>query len=48
MTAKQCAVRDIEESLSKEGKVFIAFFTELDPIMDTLVNNQIELQKNIK
>ena len=45
MSAKQCAEEDIRESLRIQGKSFLAFHTELDPIMDKLVNEQIKAQE---
>lgn len=45
MSAKQCAERDIRESLKIQGKCFLAFRTELNPIMDTLVNEQLKAQQ---
>ena len=40
MSAKQAAVIDIQEDLSREGKCFIAFIERLDPIMEKLVEEQ--------
>ena len=42
MTAKEQAILDIQEELTKQGKAFIAFRTELNPIMDALVKEQLE------
>ena len=44
MSAKDYAVKDIRESLEIKGKCFLAFRRELDPIMDSLVEEQIEQQ----
>ena len=45
MSARQCAELDIQEELSRLGKCFIAFRTELNPVMDELVSNQIKSQE---
>ena len=47
MTAKQQAIQDIKMSLRANNKAFIAFRSELNPIMDELVNNQIKQQERI-
>lgn len=47
MTAKEQAVQDIQNELNKQGKCFIAFRTELDPIMESLERNQIEEQNSL-
>lgn len=39
--AKQQAIQDIKEDLEKNHKCFLAFHTELDPIMEQLVNEQL-------
>ena len=44
MSAKQQAIRDIKEFLKKESKCFLAFRTELNPVMAYLVNSQIKAQ----
>lgn len=44
MTARQQAIKDIKDDLKKEGKSFIAYRTELNPVMNELVNNQIKKQ----
>ena len=48
MTAKQAAVRDIKKSLRSKSKCFLNFIPELDSIMETLVNQQIEAQEKIQ
>ncbi len=48
MTAKQAAVRDIKKSLRSESKMFLAFHKELDSIMESLVQQQIEAQEKIQ
>ena len=45
MTAKKQAMRDIRNSLKLQGKVFIAFHKELDPVMEKLVTNHIKRQQ---
>lgn len=47
MTAKQQAIQDIRKSLKADSKAFIAFHTELNSIMDELVNEQIKQQEHI-
>lgn len=47
MSAKQQAVQDIKESLRIQGKCFLAFRSELNPIMDTLVNEQLKAQQSL-
>jgi hypothetical protein len=39
MTAKQKAILDIKQELRDQAKAFIAFRTELNPIMDELVSD---------
>ena len=46
--AKARLADDIKEDLKKEKKVFLAFINDLNPIMDSLVKNQIQQQANIK
>lgn len=48
MSAKQCAEEDIKESLKIQGKSFLAFHSELNQIMDQLVNEQIKAQESCK
>lgn len=45
MSAKEQAVMDIQSELEKQGKSFLAFRTQLDPVMDTLVSEQLKLQE---
>lgn len=45
MSAKDQATLDIQQELSSMGKCFLAFRTELNPIMEELVNNQIKAQE---
>ena len=44
MSVRELATKDIKESLEIKGKCFLAFRRELDPIMDSLVEEQIEQQ----
>ena len=49
MSVRDYAIEEIMKDLAKEGKSFMAFRTDLDPVMDTLVQQyeeeQIELKK---
>ena len=45
MSAKDVATQDIMSELEKEGKSFLAFRTKLDPVMDSLVNEQLQMQE---
>ena len=45
MSARQDAVRDIKESLKTQGRCFLSFRRELNPIMDQLVEEQIKAQE---
>ena len=45
MSAKNQAIQDIKDSLKREGKAFIAFRSELNPVMRRLVNDQLKEQK---
>lgn len=44
MSAKSVAIKDIKQELSLHGKCFLAFRTELDPVMEQLVSNQLKAQ----
>ena len=44
-TAKAQAIEDIKAELKKESKAFISYNTELNPIMDSLVNKYIKAQE---
>ena len=46
--AKAQAIKDIKESLKAQGKVFLAFHTNLNAKIQKLVDEQIEKQLNIK
>ena len=41
MTAKQQALKDIQEDLQKENKSFCGFILRLNPIMQNLVHEQL-------
>lgn len=43
--AKDQAVADIMQDLQKQGKSFIAFRKDLNPVMGHIVKNYSELQK---
>ena len=45
MSAKESAIKDIKESLQLQGKCFLAFHKELNPIMQQLVRNHIKSQQ---
>ena len=45
--AKEQAILDIKEELSKNHKCFLSFRKALNPIMDLLVESQIEQQLNL-
>lgn len=47
MTAKCLAIRDIKVSLKQQGKCFMAFHSELNPIMDKLVSDQLKAQRKL-
>ena len=47
-SAKRQAILDIKEELSKNHKCFLAFKSTLNPIMDLLVESQLEEQMNLK
>lgn len=46
MSAKEQAILDIRQELQTEGKCFIAFRSNLNPIMDQLVKEQIFAQEH--
>lgn len=48
MSAKDLAIQDIQKELELNGKCFLAFHTELDPVMKRLVSNQIKAQRRKK
>lgn len=45
MSAKSQAIKDIKQELSLHGKCFLAFRTELNTVMEKLVNNQLKAQR---
>lgn len=44
MTAKQQAIKDIQDELGKNKKTFIPFITVLNPVMGQLVDEQLKMQ----
>ena len=46
MSAKEVAIKDIRESLKRQGKCFLAFRVDLNPIMKDLVNEYIKAQES--
>ena len=44
-TAKAQAIEDIKAELKKESKAFISYNIELNPIMDSIVNEYIKAQE---
>lgn len=47
MSAKEQAIQDIKDDLRKQGKSFLAFHRNLNPIMNRLVNKQLKEQEDI-
>ena len=45
--AKEQAIHDIQDECLREGKQFYAFISDLDEVMDLLVNNQITQQSTL-
>lgn len=39
-TVREAATQDIQEELTKQGKCFLAFRSELDPIMSSIVKRE--------
>lgn len=46
ITAKESAVQDIMEDLAIQGKSFLAFRRNLDPIMEELVEKELKAQED--
>ena len=46
--AKRQAIEDIKAELKKSGKCFLAFRSKLNPVMEELVNEQINEQIKLK
>lgn len=44
MTARQQAIKDIQDELDKNKKTFIPFIARLNPIMGSLVDEQLRNQ----
>ena len=47
MSAKECAIKDIQNDLQHEGKSFLNFRSNLNAVMRKLVSHQIQAQKQI-
>lgn len=47
MTARGTAIKDIKDDLMQESKSFLAFRKRLDPIMEKMVSDYIEMQEDI-
>lgn len=47
MSAKNIAVQDIQKDLEKHGKCFLAFHSELNPVMRRLVREQLREQHSL-
>lgn len=48
LTAKEQALKDIKAELRTQHKAFIAFKTELNPIIKKIVSEQLKAQKKLK
>lgn len=48
LTAKEQALKDIKAELRTQNKAFIAFKTELNPIIRKIVSEQLKAQKKLK
>lgn len=48
LTAKEQALKDIKAELRTQHKAFIAFKTELNPIIRKIVSEQLKAQKKLK
>lgn len=47
MTAEKSAIEDIKDDLMRESKSFLAFRRKLNPVMQKMVKDYIELQKEV-
>lgn len=47
MTAYQSALQDIQDELSSTSKCFLAFRTELNPVMDYIVEEYSKAQDKL-
>ena len=47
MSVRDLATEDIKQELEIQGKCFLAFYTELDEVMDELVNEFNEEKSKI-
>ena len=48
MSVREVATKDIKKSLSIEGKCFLAFRTDLNDVIDQLVEEQLKAQELCK
>lgn len=48
MSVRDLATEDIKQELEIQGKCFLAFHTELDEVMDKLVNDFNEKKSKVK
>lgn len=47
MSVRDYAVQDIQDELARNGRCFIAFHNELNPVIGRLVTSHIESQKKL-
>lgn len=47
MTAKSMAIKDIKNDLKQEGRTFLSFHRELNPVMKELVREHIKEQNHL-
>lgn len=45
IAARNAAIQDIKEELHKQGKIFLLFRRELNPVMDSIVAEYEEQQQ---
>lgn len=48
LTVEEVATKDIKKELKREGKTFFTYVTELNPVMDKLVDDYLENQSNVE
>jgi len=44
--AQECAIKDIQSELTKQGRVFVQYITELNPVMEEIQNRYLREQEN--
>lgn len=44
MSAQECAIQDMLPELQKQGKSFLSFQKELNPVMEQLIHSQVMQQ----